>query len=95
MPRSSERVRLETLTIHRGRDTFISHALAGGRSLAEVRDAAGHVNVSITSGYPHVAVDDDCGGRIDLGRADRGSYQSCQDMNVEVVADSPMTTNCP
>jgi hypothetical protein len=30
--------------------TFISHALAGGRSLAEVRDAAGHTNVSITRG---------------------------------------------
>jgi hypothetical protein len=32
--------------------------LAGGRTLAEVRDAAGHCNVSITSGYLHVAVDD-------------------------------------
>ena len=51
--------RLETLTIHHGRHTFISHALAGGRTLAEVRDAAGHANVSITSGYLHVAVDDD------------------------------------
>jgi integrase len=51
--------RLETLTIHHGRHTFISHALAGGRSLAEVRDAAGHANVSITSGYLHVAVDDE------------------------------------
>lgn len=28
----------------------------GGRTLAEVRDAAGHSNVSITSGYLHVAV---------------------------------------
>ena len=53
--------RLETLTIHHGRHTFISHALAGGRSLAEVRDAAGHANVSITSGYLHVAVDDETG----------------------------------
>jgi integrase len=51
--------RLETLTIHHGRHTFISHALAGGRSLAEVRDAAGHCNVSITSGYLHVVVDDE------------------------------------
>ena len=51
--------RLEALTIHHGRHTFISHALAGGRSLAEVRDAAGHCNVSITSGYLHVAVDDE------------------------------------
>jgi hypothetical protein len=26
---------------------------------AEVRDAAGHANVSITNGYLHVAVDDE------------------------------------
>jgi hypothetical protein len=50
--------RLRTLTIHHGRHTFISHALAGGRTLAEVRDAAGHSNVSVTSGYLHIAVDD-------------------------------------
>lgn len=50
--------RLETLTIHHGRHTFISHALAGGRTLAEVRDAAGHANVSITSAYLHIAVED-------------------------------------
>ena len=43
-----------TLTIHHGRHPFISHALAGGRTLAEVRNAAGHSNVSITSGYLHV-----------------------------------------
>ena len=51
--------RLKSLTIHHGRHTFISHALAGGRTLAEVRDAVGHSNVSITSAYIHVAVDDD------------------------------------
>jgi hypothetical protein len=56
--------RLASLTIHHGRRTFISHALAGGRSLAEVRDAACHANVSITSGYLHIAVDD--GGIGDL-----------------------------
>jgi site-specific recombinase XerD len=50
---------LASLTIHHGRHTFISHALAGGRTLAEVRDAAGHSNVSITSVYLHVAVEDD------------------------------------
>jgi integrase len=50
--------RVSTLTIHHGRHTFISHALAEGRTLAEVRDAAGHCNVSITSGYLHVAVED-------------------------------------
>lgn len=56
--------RLQTLTIHHGRHTFISHALAGGRTLAEVRDAAGHSNVSITSGYLHVAVEDEGLGRL-------------------------------
>jgi site-specific recombinase XerD len=56
--------RLESLTIHHGRHTFISHALAGGRTLAEVRDAVGHANVSITSGYLHVAVDNDSVGLL-------------------------------
>jgi integrase len=50
--------RLAHLTIHHGRHTFISHALAGGRTLAEVRDAVGHSNVTITSGYLHVAVEE-------------------------------------
>ena len=58
------RERLETLTIHHGRHTFISHALAFGRSLAEVRDSAGHANVSITSAYMHVAVEDDSVGEL-------------------------------
>jgi integrase len=57
--------RLKSLTIHHGRHTFISHALAGGRTLAEVRDAAGHANVSVTSGYLHARVeDDDSVGRL-------------------------------
>jgi integrase len=51
------RDRLANLTIHHGRHTFISHALAGGRTLAEVRDAVGHGNVSITSRYLHSGVD--------------------------------------
>ena len=50
--------RLRTLTIHHGRHTFISHALAGGRTLAEVRAAAGHANVAMTSVYLHVVVDE-------------------------------------
>ena len=56
--------RLETLTIHHGRHTFISHALCGHRTLGEVRDAAGHANVSITSAYLHVAVEDDSVGEL-------------------------------
>jgi integrase len=49
--------RLASLTIHHGRHTFVSHALAGGRTLVEVRDAVGHANVTVTSGYLHVAVE--------------------------------------
>jgi integrase len=41
--------RLWSLTIHHGRHTFISHALAGGRTLAQVRAAAGHANLLTTS----------------------------------------------
>lgn len=51
--------RLRTLTIHHGRHTFVSHALAGGRTLAEVRQAAGHASLITTSVYRHIAVDDD------------------------------------
>jgi integrase len=53
----AERVAL--LSIHCGRHSFCSHALAGGRSIAEVRDAAGHANISTTSIYLHVVSDDD------------------------------------
>jgi integrase len=51
--------RSQSLTIHHGRHTFVSHALAGGRSLAEVQAAAGHSNVAVTSAYLHIVVDDD------------------------------------
>jgi integrase len=52
-------VRLRTLTIHHGRHTYISQALANRRTLAEVRAAAGHAGPLTTSVYLHVAVDDD------------------------------------
>ncbi len=58
------RERLETVTIHHGPNTFLSHALAGGRTLAEVRDAAGHANVTITSVYLHATVEDDAVGNL-------------------------------
>jgi hypothetical protein len=32
--------------------------LAGGRTLPEVRAAAGHSNVAVTSAYLHIVVDD-------------------------------------
>lgn len=51
--------RVELLSIHCGRHSFVSHALAGGRTLAEIRDAAGHANVSTTSIYLHTVRDDD------------------------------------
>ncbi len=53
--------RQQELTIHTGRHSFVSHALAGpnARSLAEVRDAAGHSSLAITSIYTHVAISDD------------------------------------
>jgi integrase len=62
--------RLRTLTIHHGRHTFVSHALAGGRTLAEVKAAAGHASLLTTSVYLHVAVDEDMklGSLFDVGR---------------------------
>jgi site-specific recombinase XerD len=37
----------------------VSHALAGGRTIAEVKAAAGHASLVTTSVYLSVAVDDD------------------------------------
>jgi integrase len=50
--------RLRMLTIHHGRHTFISHALAGGRTLAEVKASAGHASLLTTSVYLHIVVDE-------------------------------------
>jgi len=41
------------LSIHKGRHTFISHTLHAGYDLAEVRDFAGHAQVSTTNLYTH------------------------------------------
>jgi hypothetical protein len=54
--------RAKQLRIHSGRRSFISHALAKGRGLAEVRDAVGHSNVATTNLYLY-ALD---GGVADL-----------------------------
>jgi integrase/recombinase XerD len=56
--------RVACLSIHCGRHSFCSHALAGGRSLAEVRDAAGHANISTTSIYTHVVDDNGAVGNL-------------------------------
>lgn len=43
--------RAKLIPCHSGRRTFLSHALAAGKSLVEVRDAAGHRDVKTTSIY--------------------------------------------
>lgn len=45
--------RADQLSVHQGRHTFISHSLAKGRSLGEVRDAAGHSSIAVTDIYVH------------------------------------------
>ena len=37
---------------------MVNEGPLGGRSLAELRDAAGHANIAMTSLYAHVAADD-------------------------------------
>ena len=56
--------RVADLTIHDGRHTAISHWLKAGRSLAEVRAAAGHSSLATTSLYTHVVPDDGKVGSI-------------------------------
>lgn len=51
--------RANELTVHSGRQTFCSIALSGGRSLAEVRQAAGHASIATTNLYVHLCTDDD------------------------------------
>lgn len=64
--------RLKGLTIHHGRHSFCSHALAGGKSLAAVRDAAGHANIATTSVYLHVIEEEEDGtGDLFAFRASR------------------------
>lgn len=46
--------RVSQLSIHSGRHTFCSHALAVGRSLVEVQHAAGHADAVMTSRYMHL-----------------------------------------
>lgn len=46
--------RVKQLSIHTGRHSFCSHALAAGRSLMEVSDAAGHADLKMTERYIHL-----------------------------------------
>lgn len=64
------------LTVHHGRHSFCSHALAGGRTLAEVRDAAGHSDISTTSIYLHVVSDGNEPGDIFDFDKKQNDYQS-------------------
>jgi len=50
--------RADMLSIHNGRHTCASHLLAAGWPLPLVRDTLGHADVSTTSVYSHVVVDD-------------------------------------
>ncbi len=51
--------RANELSVHCGRHSYISHALSGGKSLAEVKMAAGHGSVATTNLYVHSCADDD------------------------------------
>jgi integrase/recombinase XerD len=56
--------RSDDLSIHSGRHSFCSNALAGGKTLVEVRDAAGHADVGTTNIYLHLASQSEELGRI-------------------------------
>jgi len=57
-------VKSDKITVEAHVQDVLELALAGCRTLAEVRDAAGHANVSIKSAYLHVAVDDSAVGDL-------------------------------
>lgn len=50
--------RASQLSVHSGRHTFCSLALAVGKGIVEVRDAAGHANISTTNIYVHAVEQD-------------------------------------
>lgn len=52
------------LSIHKGRHSFCSNALNAGKSLVEVRDAAGHSSVATTNVYLHLASSEETVGNI-------------------------------
>jgi len=45
--------RRKQVSIHGGRHSFVSHALAAGYHLVEVKELAGHANVATTDLYAH------------------------------------------
>lgn len=56
--------RVQDMTIHHGRHSFVSHALHGGRSPVEVQHAAGHSSLAVTTIYAHLVDDDDEVGNL-------------------------------
>ena len=56
--------RRQEITIHTGRHSFISHAIHGGKSIVEVRDAAGHSSLNVTNLYSHLVEGDDKVGNL-------------------------------
>jgi len=46
--------RVEQLSVHDGRHTWISQAIAAGHSLVAVRDGAGHSSIATTDIYTHL-----------------------------------------
>lgn len=62
--KSLGRERQGELTIHCGRHSFVSHSLHGGRSVVEVRAAAGHTSVATTNIYAHLVESDGAVGNL-------------------------------
>ena len=56
--------RTATLTIHHGRHTFASFALARGVSPVAVQQALGHSSLSVTNVYAHLLDDDGADGNL-------------------------------
>jgi integrase len=65
--------RRQLTSIHCGRHTFCSQALAAGHSLVAVRDAAGHASIATTNIYLHVVEKDNIPDMYALPR-DLGRY---------------------
>jgi len=56
--------RRQEITIHTGRHSFISHAIHGGKSVVDVRDAAGHSSLNVTNLYSHLVDGDETVGDL-------------------------------
>lgn len=66
------------LTIHHGRHTFASFALARGVSPVAVQQALGHSSLSVTNVYAHLLDDDGADGNL-FGSAERIAARASTD----------------